>query len=59
MFPWVQSASRGIWDWLWFSCGVAHGGKGLISIFQGLSSSVGGTFVLAGGLGAGLSFYGV
>ena len=32
---------------------------GFISIFRGFFASVGGVFVLAGGLGAGLSFYGV
>ena len=53
------SGSRGIWGYLWFSCGVAHGGGGLISVFQGLSASAGGAFILAGGMGAGLSFYGI
>ena len=39
---------------------MAHGGEGggLISIFRVFSSSVSGAFILAGGLGAGLSFYG-
>ena len=32
---------------------------GLIAIFIGLFATVGGIFILAGGLGAGLSFYGV
>ena len=45
--------SRGIWDWLWLLWGVAHSGRGLVSIFQ-VSSSIGGAFILAGGLGAGL-----
>ena len=27
---------RGIWEWPWFSCGKAHCGRGLISLFQGL-----------------------
>ena len=54
-----RGGSRGVWDWLWFSCGVAHGG-GVISVFHGFSGSIGGAFVLVvGGLGAGLSFYGV
>ena len=22
------SGSRGVWDWLWFSCGAAHSGGG-------------------------------
>ena len=35
------------------------GGEGLVSVFQGFSASAGGAFILAGGLGAGLSFYGV
>ena len=34
-----------------------HNGKSLISIFQGLSSSNIKTFILARGLGAGLSVY--
>ena len=44
---------------LWFSWGIAHSGKSLISIFQEFSSSIGKAFILAGGLGAGLSFCGV
>ena len=50
--------SRGIWDWLWFSCGVARsgGGGGLISVFGKFSASIGKTFTLAWRLGAGLSF---
>ena len=32
--------------------------KGLISVFQGFSASIGGAFILAWGLGAGLLFYG-
>ena len=48
---------RGIWGWLWFSCGVAHSGKCLISVFQGFSASIDGAFILAGGLGTGLSFF--
>ena len=51
------NGSRGIWDWLCFWCGMAHGGKGLISVFQGFSASIGGVFILAGGLGSRLSFY--
>ena len=35
------------------------GGGGLISAFQEFSASAGGAFNLAGGLGIGLSFYGV
>ena len=31
----------------------------VISVFQGFSASIGGIFVLAGGVGARLSFYGV
>ena len=55
----AYSRLRGIWGWLWFSCGVAHCGGGLIAIFIRLFATVGGAFILAGGLGAGLSFYGV
>ena len=42
-----RGGSRGIWDWLWFSCGVAHGG--VISVFHGFSGSIGGAFVLVVG----------
>ena len=38
---------------------MAHKGKGLISIFQEFSSSINEAFILAGRVGAGLSFYGV
>ena len=44
---------------LWFSWGIAHSRKSLISIFQEFSSSIGKAFILVGGLGAGLSFCGV
>ena len=40
----------------WSSSGVAHKGKGLIFVFQEFSASIGEAFILAGGLGAGLSF---
>ena len=56
------NGSRGVLDWLWFSCGVARGGAqqgGLISFFRGFSASVGKAFLLVGRLGAGLSFYAV
>ena len=43
--------SRGIWDSFWISCGVAHSGKGLISVFREFSASIGKNFILAGGLG--------
>ena len=39
------------------SCGVAHSGWGVISIFQEFSASAGGAFISVGGLGARLSFY--
>ena len=41
--------------------GAAGGGGagGLVTIFRGFSASASGVFILAGGLGAGLSFYGV
>ena len=43
-----------------FVWGGARGGGGVISVFHGFSGSIGGAFVLVvGGLGAGLSFYGV
>ena len=43
-----RGGSRGMWDWLWFSCGVAHGGA-VISVFHGFSGSIGGAFVLVVG----------
>ena len=43
--------SRGIWDSSWISCGVAHSGKGLISVFREFSASIGKNFILAGGAG--------
>ena len=52
------SNSRGIWGWLWFSRGMAHCSKGLIFAFEGFFASIGGFLILAGGLGAALSFYG-
>ena len=51
--------SRGIWDWLWFSCGVAHSRGGLGTIFRGGFPSVGGVLILAGGLGGELLFCGI
>ena len=32
----TYSRSRNTWDWLSFSCGVAHCGESLISVFQEL-----------------------
>ena len=49
-------ASRGVWGWLWFSCGMVQCGKGLIPIFEHFFCTIGKDFILAGGLGAGLSF---
>ena len=34
-----------------FLCGVVHSGRGLISVFQGFSASVGGAFSFFGGAG--------
>ena len=53
------NGSRDIWDWLWFSYGAVHSERGFISVFQEFFASIGRAFILAGGLGAGLSFYGV
>ena len=39
-----------------FSCGVGHGGGGLVSSFYGFYSSIGAAFTLAGA-GRHLSFY--
>ena len=38
---------------------MAHNRKSLISVFQQFSASINKAFILAGGLAAGLSFYGV
>ena len=50
---------RDIWDWLWFSCGIAHYRKSLISVFERVFASIGRILGMAGGLGNRLSFYGV
>ena len=50
---------RGIWGWLWFSCGVAHCVGGFIAIFRGFLGSIGGILTLAGEMGARLSIFGV
>ena len=60
--PWgggVYNGSRDICGWLWSSRGVVHSGKDLVSVFQGFSASTGEAYILAGGLGTGLSFYGI
>ena len=48
---------QNIWDQLKFSCEIAHHRKSLISVFQEFSDSINKTFILAGRLGARLSFY--
>ena len=48
---------QNIWDQLKFSCEIAHHRKSLISVFQEFSASINETFILAGRLGARLSFY--
>ena len=55
----VYNGSRDICDWLWSSRGIVHSGKNLVSVFQGFSASTSKAYILAGGLGAGLSFYGI
>ena len=40
---------RGCWNWLSFSCGVAHCGEILVSVFQGFFASIGQMSILAGG----------
>ena len=37
----------------------ARRGKGLVAIFRDFFASIGKIFILAGGLGTGLSFYGI
>ena len=51
--------THGISETIWFSSEIAHIEKDLISISQEFSSSIGKAFILAGRLGAELSFYGV
>ena len=53
------NGARDISDWLKFSCEAVHNEKSFMSVFQGFSASIDKAFILAGGLGAGLSFYGV
>ena len=55
----AYNRSEDIWGYLWFLCEIPHCGKGLISLFQKFFVSIGKTFILAGGLGTELSFYGV
>ena len=43
---------------LMFSCKIVHYEESLISAFQEFFASIKKTFILAGGLGTGLSFYG-
>ena len=43
----------------WFSCEIAHYERSLISVFQELFFSFNNFFILAVGLGAGLSLSGV
>ena len=42
---------------VWGGAPWGVGGGGLIAIFRGCFASAGGDFILAGGLGAGLSLY--
>ena len=55
----VYNGSRDICGWLWSSRGIVHSGKNLVSVFQGFSASTSKAYILAGALGAGLSFYGI
>ena len=45
-----------MWGWLWYSCGMAHCGRGgeggLVSVFQGFFAGINEILNLAGGLGA-------
>ena len=49
--------SQDIWDQLQLSCEIGHSGKSLISLFQEFFASIDKAFILAGGVGARLSFY--
>ena len=41
----TYSRSRNTWDWLSFSCGVAHCGESLTYVFQELFASIGKVFI--------------
>ena len=43
-----RATSQGIWDWLWFSCGITHCSKELISVFQQFFASIGKIFIWRG-----------
>ena len=49
--------SQNIWDWVCFSCEIAHCGKSLISASAGFFASIKKTLFWAGSLGPRLSFY--
>ena len=49
--------SQNVWHYLWFSCEIVHNRKCLISVFQEFFASINKTFILAGRLSTGLSFY--
>ena len=55
----VYNGFRDIWHPPWFSCGIAHSGRGLVSVSQEFSASINKASILTGGLGISLSFYGV
>ena len=59
MMLYICNQSQHIWEQFQFSCEVAQCGKTLVSVFQEFFPGISGFFNLAGGLGAGLSFYGV
>ena len=51
--------SENIWDWIWFSCEIAHYGKNLISAFEEFFANIKKVCALAGALGTKLWSYGV
>ena len=48
-----------IWVWVWFSCGGAHRGMILITIFRGFFASANEILILAGGWALGYHSKGI
>ena len=55
----LPTVADGVFGVAWSLCGMEHKGKSLIFVLQEFSASIDKAFILAGGLGAGLSFCGV
>ena len=55
----TDSHSKNVWDWIYFSCEIAHYEKSFASVFQEWLTSIKKNLIVAGGLGTGLSLYGI